>query len=355
MAVLSIPVLPHGLQPTVVPLQPLLEHAWDAYVVRHPRGSPFHLLAWKSTIEASFNYVPHYLAAVRDGVIHGVLPLFHVRNFIVGSALISSPFAVYGGILADSEADRRALYSAARNLGASLGVDYVELRNAWDDQCVGASNVSRYVTFTRDLKRLGPEELLRELPKKTRNMVRKALKSPFEMHPGTLDSFCKVHSAAMRRLGTPAFPRAYFARILENFGPMVDLREVRLNGAVMAASLNFFFRGEMHTYYAAADARFHDLAPNTWMYFEQLRWAGENGCRGFDFGRSKRESGPFEFKRHWNTVMRPLPYEIVPVGRPDLPNVSPANPRFALAIRCWRRLPLAVTRALGPRLIGLFP
>src|ERR1039458_6414594 len=79
----------------------------------------------------------------------------------------------------------------------------------------------------------------------------------------------------------------------------------------MAASLNILFRGEMHTYHAAADTTYNALGPNTFMYFDHLRWAGANGFKTFDFGRCKRGTGVFDFKRHWNTTMRELPYELV--------------------------------------------
>jgi len=75
----------------------------------------------------------------------------------------------------------------------------------------------------------------------------------------------------------------------------------------------------------------------------------------FDFGRSKKGTGVFEFKRHWNTTLRELPYETILIRRKSLPNFSPANPKFDLAIRVWRKMPLPITRLLGPRLIRLFP
>ena len=159
----------------------------------------------------------------------------------------------------------------------------------------------------------------------------------------------------MRRLGTPNFPSQYFSNLVRHFGDIVDVREVCLNDRPVAASLNFLFGGEMHVYYAAADVEYNALCPNAYMYFDHLRWAGASGFRTFDFGRCKRGTGVFEFKRHWNTTMRQLPYEIVLVRRKVLPNVSPANPKFELAIRVWRVMPLWLTRLLGPILIRLFP
>jgi FemAB-related protein (PEP-CTERM system-associated) len=330
--------------------------AWDRFVEAHPHGSPFHLLAWRQTLEQSYSYRAFYLAARDQGGLRGVLPLFLVHNFAVGKALISTPFGVYGGILAHDEDARRALYTAAGDLGRELGVDYIEFRNAFPEQCVGESNVSRYVTFTQPLEP-GEERLMAALPKKTRNLVRKAQRSPFEMRSGLRDP-SRVYDLLvrnMRRLGTPCFPRRYFERLLANFGAMVDVREVWLEGKPLAASVNFYYQGQMHTYHAASDTRFNALGPNTFLYYEQIRWASENGYHTFDFGRSKKGTGVFEFKSHWNTVQRELPYEIVLIRRKELPNFSPANPRFGLAIRLWKLMPLWVTRIVGPRLIRLFP
>ena len=133
------------------------------------------------------------------------------------------------------------------------------------------------------------------------------------------------------------------------------MREVWLEGKAVAASVNFLYGGEMHTYYAASDQKHLQAAPNNYMYFEYLLWAAQNGFRRFDFGRSKYNTGTFDFKRHWVTEMRELPYEILLVNRKELPDIGPANPKFDLALQVWRRVPLGLTRVVGPALVRLFP
>ncbi len=329
---------------------------WDAYVQAHPQGSPFHLTAWKKTMEEVYGYSPHYLLAMDHGSIRGVLPLFLVQNFIMGKALISSPFAVYGGILADSPEFKQAIGDEVRKLGLQLGVQHIELRNAWPEQTLGESNVSRYVTFTREVT---PDEeaILGALPFKKRNKIRKGLKNNFSMRIQHTDyrAFEDLHSRNLRRLGTPNFPPRLFRALLANFAGMIDIREVLFDDKVIAACMNFYFRDQMHTYYAASDPQYLSLAPNDFMYYDHLRWAGKNGYRTFDFGRSKLGSGTIEYKRYWGTTMRELPYEVLLVNRKELPNFSPQNPKFELAIKIWQKLPLPVTRALGPRLVRLFP
>ena len=335
--------------------QPPDEAAWDEFVAQHPCGTPFHLIAWKRSIEETFGFRSCYLVATSGSRLCGVLPLFLVRNLIVGKALISSPFAVYGGILASDEATRQALHIAAIQTGKELRVDRIEFRNMDRQQCVGLPNVDRYVAWTQHLTS-DEGELLESLPKKTRNVVRKTLKQGFVIrrHAG-LQYFEDLYSSNMRRLGTPSFPHAWFKSLVRNFSQMIDVSEVWLGNKPMAASLCFLSKGDMHIYYAAADTAYNALGPNSFMYFDHLRWAGTHGFTTFDFGRCKRGTGVYDFKSHWKTVERELPYQIVPICRPDIPNFSPTNPKFELMIRVWRRLPLWLTRALGPKIVPLFP
>lgn len=306
-------------------------------------------------MEATFGYRPHYLVAVDGSRICGVLPLFLVSNLLMGKVLLSTPFAVYGGILAESGEALAALGSEAAKLGEAMGVDHVELRNAYQEQCAGFSNVSRYVSF---VQQIGPDEeaMLGAIPRKTRYMVRKALKHPFTMAPAADPGvFIDLYTRNLRKLGTPSFPAHHFHTLLKNFGAEADVREVRLEGKPVSAVLTFYFRDQVLPYYGASDPAYNEYAPNNYMYFELMRWGGQNGYKLFDFGRSKKESGSFDFKAHWGMEVRDLPYEMRLVKRTALPDFSPKNPKFQAAIRLWQKTPLAVTRAVGPLLVRLVP
>jgi FemAB-related protein (PEP-CTERM system-associated) len=330
--------------------------AWDEFVREHPHGSPFHLQAWRRAMELTFGYEARPLVAERDGRIAGVLPLFLVKNPLMGRVLMSSPFAVYGGALADGEETRAALREAVVELGRQEGVDYVELRNAWEEQCLGFERVRRYVTFTQELS--GTEETLLEgIPRKTRAAVRKSLKFDFKARATReFGPFAELYLGNLRRLGTPAFPRKHFANLLAEFGEGADVREMELDGRLAAAVFTFYFRDQVLPYYGASEPEFHPQQPNNFMYWELMRWGLEQGYRLFDFGRSKtRESGSFDFKAHWGMTMRELPYEILLVRRRELPNFSPNNPKFEVFLKVWRRLPLWMTNAIGPHLVKLVP
>ena len=331
---------------------------WDEFVFRHPHGTPFHLTAWKRSIEETFRYRSFYVIAQDErGRIKGVLPLFLVRNLLLHKMLISSPFAVYGGILADSGESRLALRNYATELGRKLGVHSIELRNAYPEQCTGSPNVHRYVTFTQEV---GPDEgrILESIPRKTRYMVRKALREGFSSIRKEQDfrAFEDLYSKSLRKLGTPSFPKKHFERILANFKGMVDMREVMLQGRVVSAVMTFYFRDQVLPYYGASDPTFNASAPNNYMYYDLMRWAGQNGYRTYDFGRSKKlGSGSYDFKAHWGMVERELPYETILMKGKTLPNCSPTNSHLQGLIKVWQHLPLQVTRVIGPYFLRLVP
>jgi len=331
------------------------ESRWDDFVFRHIHGSAFHLIAWQKSIEETFGHRPYYLLATRGEEIEALLPLFLVNNFILGKVLMSSPFAVYGGVLANTDEAHEAIRQKVISLAKTLGVQYVELRNGYPEQRLGFSLIDRYVTFTRAATTDG-SAILASLEASTRNKIRKSLKHPVESRDAAdLGPFFELLAITYRRLGTPFFPRKHFEALQRNFGKMLQIREVAVNGKVIAASLNFLFRDECHNFNSGSDLTYKAMAPNNYMYFDLIQWAGQHGCRTFDFGRSKVGSGPYEFKKYWGTTIRELPYEILLVKRKELPNFSPANSKFQFAIKVWQKLPLWLTKVAGPYLIRFFP
>jgi FemAB-related protein (PEP-CTERM system-associated) len=340
---------------TVQELDSKHESGWDAYVRSHRWGSPFHLLAWQRVIKESFSFQPLYQLALSEGRIRGVLPLFLVHNPLMGKVLLSSPFAVYGGPLADDREVTGALAERAGQLGYRLGAEYVEFRNRDASQCAGWNPVSRYVNFTQALT---PDEqvMLEAIPRKTRYIIRKSFKNSFASRTAANSTaFQQLYAENLQRLGTPCFPSHYFESLARHFGSEMDVTEVVQGNRVVAAVLTLYFGGCVYPYYGAADNRLQHAAPSSFLYFDQMRRCAQQGYTDYDFGRSKRDSGSYHFKAHWGMRETSLPYEIQLIRRKQLPNFSPQNPRFHLAIRIWQMLPSRLARWLGPRLVKLVP
>lgn len=327
---------------------------WDAYVEGHPQGTLFHLTAWKEVVQGSFGHRSHYLVAEegaavgRPGKILGVLPLFEMRSLLFGRYLVSVPFAERGGPLADQPAVTQALVAHAARLADQRRLTYVELRNALPVN--GYPIKALYANFSRPLSP-NPDENLQAIPRKSRRMVRIGIKAGLWSETGhrLLNTFYDILAANYHRLGTPIFPKRFFAQFLHTFGPRADILVVRTReGRPIAAVLSFFFRDTVMPYYAGSLFEARALAPNDFMYWELMRRSCLAGYRRFDFGRSKKGSGSYAFKTHWGFEPQPLAYQYVIQRADALPDLSPANPRFRRWIEVWQRLPHWMTRVLGP-------
>ena len=57
------------------------------------------------------------------------------------------------------------------------------------------------------------------------------------------------------------------------------------------------------------------------------------------------------FKRNWGFDPVPLSYQYLPLHARASRDVSPLNPKYRMAINLWRRLPLSVTKLVGPAIV----
>ena len=321
---------------------------WDAFVESCGSATFFHRAGWKKVIEESFGHDCYFLYCEVDGEWRGVLPLVHVHSRLFGNALISSAFCVYGGAAAlDAEAES-ALYAEAETLAASLGVDYLELRLRSLVHPDWARKDDLYVTFRKTMDP-DPEKNLAAIPRKQRAMVRKGLKSGLagELDDGT-DRLHRIYSESVRNLGTPVFSRKYFRMLKDVFGDDCEILTITHEGRPVAGVMSFYFREEVVPYYGGGTSSDRKLAINDFMYWDLMRRSCEAGYRIFDFGRSKRGTGAFDFKKHWGFEPEPLVHEFKLLGVDTLPEVNPTNPKYSLFISAWRKLPLPVANTIGP-------
>ena len=328
---------------------------WDAFVRSTPEGSPFHLIAWKRAVEATFGHRPHYLMAVRGSTLEGVLPLFETRGLLGGRGLVSVPYGVYGGICATSKEARTALVDAARNLATRRGAAYVELRHRAGQE-LDLPTKSLYVTFSRPIT-ADDEENLTAIPRKQRRMTRQGVKFGLHGEFGMqhLDAFYEVYAHSVHALGSPVFPRRLFAAIVQEFQKECELLTIWKDGRVLAGVLTLLYEDQALPYYGGALRDAFPYAINDFMYWELMCHVAHAGYRVFDFGRSREGTGPYNFKRHWGFEPQPLPYQYVLLDGASIPNVSPANPRMRLAVEAWKRAPFSLTRLLGPALTRYLP
>ena len=321
---------------------------WDGFVKAQPLATFFHLSGWKAVTEESLGHRCYYIFVRSAREIVGVLPLTHVRGRLFGKSLISNGFCVYGGPLAASPEALQALDSAAIALAQELKVERIEYRLRQPMHADWPCDHKTYVTFRKPIER-DPEKELLKVPRKQRAMVRKGINYGLI---GEIDDdvsrLYPLYAESVRNLGTPVLGRRYFECLKSIFAQESQVLTVSSNGIPLTSVISFFFRDEVLPYYGGGSSAARDSAANDFMYWEVMRRACEAGVAIFDFGRSKVGTGSFAFKKHWGFDPQPLYYENYLRSLKQVPQINPLNPKFALMIAIWKRLPLGVANIIGP-------
>ena len=82
-----------------------------------------------------------------------------------------------------------------------------------------------------------------------------------------------------------------------------------------------------------------------------MRRAADRGYRLFDFGRSKLATGAYSFKHNWGFEPAKLHYRYKLAPGSSIPDHNPLNPKYALFIKAWKRLPIPVANVIGPHIV----
>jgi FemAB-related protein (PEP-CTERM system-associated) len=199
------------------------------------------------------------------------------------------------------------------------------------------------------------EQLWKSLDAKVRNQVRKAEKSELTAGWGRkeeLTDFYEVFAANMRDLGSPVHKRGFFDAIFDEFANSAKLMLVRKHRQVIGGAVCLLFKKTMLVPWASCLREFFALCPNNLLYWNMIAWGCENGYDKFDFGRSSPGSGTYRFKKQWGAEEEPLHWQFVSRRARDNAMPHADNPKYQWAIRTWSRLPLSVTKFVGPLLRG---
>jgi serine/alanine adding enzyme len=340
----------------VIPLTRDSEKVWERFVGASPQATLGHLLGWRNVVQKTYHHTPYYLMAIDGQAVKGLLPLFLIRSPLFGRLLVTAPYLSYGGLIATDDSAGEALVEKARQIASERKAKYIELRGL---QRVGRGLLlkEKYCTFFLSLKE-GSDVIWKGFEGgKVRRAVRKALKTGLVIERGhhLKEVFAKVMNRHMRDLGTPFHPIRFYQRITEEFPHRAEILMARQGDRYVGGILLISSQDTVYWYCGAGLRAYKSLAPMSLLMWEAIRSASENGFAFFDFGRSRWESGTFHFKRKWGAQPMKLFYEYHLLANGALPDLDPTNNSYRLAIALWKRLPVFVTKALGPLIIRDIP
>ena len=332
------------------------DRQWNDYVHACPRASFYHRAEWRDINKECFGHESAYLGAFSGDTLVGVLPMVRLQGLLFGNLACSMPFVNYGGPCGDSDAIEQALLDAASRVADEWEVDYFEIRSQRDlgvQYPSSTHKVSMTVALDPD-----PEVLMAGFKRDQRAEIRRAAKNGFVVKFGQelIDDFYEVLCDSWRELGTPIFRLSYLKAILRAFP---DAHRVCVvydaTGRPAAAAFDGIHNGTVEGMWLAMRAEYRKQLVGYVLYWALIQNACERGAKSFHLGRSTKDSGGETFKKKWNAEMLQLYWQYVLRTRTEIPFLNPANSKYRLAIKAWQRLPVGMTKVIGPYIAKSIP
>ena len=326
--------------------------AWNQYVYNSANSTFYHQIGWKNVIEKVYGHEQYYLLAEEADVIKGILPLFKI-----GNKFVSLPFAPYGGVCSDDENIKQQLLLKAKEITVQKKGRYLEIRdleNTYPDLVV---RDDKYYTFHIPLE-TDEKKVWNLTSKGERRGTKKAINHGLKVYMGPeyLDEFYNLYSIRNRQLGSPIHSYIFFKQIIEEFPNKITIQIVKFKDKCIGTKFLFFYKDTIISGWAASDTRYRHYNPNNLLTWEIIKYGCENNYTTFDFGRSEKESGTFEFKRKWGgAIVKNIKYQYYLNRVNKIPDSSKTNKKRIIFSNCWKKLPLKVTRIIGPNLRKNFP
>lgn len=342
---------------------------WNRLIYQSSHASVYHLWEWGEVLSSTYGYQRYYLGALKNGALVGVFPLIYVKNTFFGGRLISLPFCEFGGPVADAGLDNdsmenvlKELLIAGDRLGESLGVRSVNVRTFSRSvprqlfNYTGYKRVRTYVTFRINLAR--PVNVLwRDLNKKTRNAVRKAVKRGVKVLEVTgkdlLDAYFMLYLKTMKRHGSPPHAYKFFQKLYDVFYPKGQIKAMlaEYEGKPIAGVLLFYMGETIYLKSNVTDKKYRSLNPTNLLLWKTIESGATSGYKFFDLGRTRPNTTIYRFKKGWSGREERLDDYVFFLGKEKVPP-DPMQRKYVFLSRLWSLMPMAVSRLAGPSIIS---
>ncbi|TRX57929.1 GNAT family N-acetyltransferase [Thalassomonas sp. M1454] len=325
---------------------------WDEYVKKHNQASPYHLLAYKNTLETTYKLTCPYLLAIENDSVVGVLPIAIFKTIFGKKSYCSLPYCDIGGALTNSRKITNKLLSSAEKQMAEQNIKQWQLRDSAslplkpEAEIIEGSKV-RMILALPDSR----DELWSGFKAKVRSQVRKAEKNKLTCEvnqDSSLSEFYDVYCKNMRALGSPVHTFTWFEGINNHYQKNVHIVIVKLNEQAIAGGMIINSKQVCSVPWASSLREFNHTNANMLLYFNMLNIAIEQGCNYFDFGRSSFGQNTFKFKKQWGAQALPLAWQTRPYSNISNPAATLSTYRNIIA-KLWSFLPLAATNYIGSK------
>lgn len=311
---------------TVELLNSSLEAEWEALLRSRTDSFIYHSVGYRNVLMSILNDAhPFYLCAKEDGALAGIMPAF-IKNSKYGSIVNSLPFfgshgqPIISSLANNANAVRIALLEAlldvihersivaATIIGHPLDQGDANLKELWAPD-LEEFRIGQITELHALAEASDPEAAMMQMcHSKTRNMIRKGLRSGFKTSWRTdapiLESLQLLHQKNMQSIGGRAKPQKVFDALSASLAPGTEWRVwvSEKAGTLAAAVLCLYYHRTVEYFTPAIAVEHRGDQPLSSLIFEAMVDAAKRQFLYWNWGGTwASQNGVYHFKSRWGT------------------------------------------------------
>ncbi len=330
---------------------------WNEFVYNHPDTISWHIYEFHKVIEGSYKTTYYPLGVYRGDEICGILPLYHVRTLRTKDLLISCPYVVAGGIVADDDDVRKALLDKAISLSEkhnSCQIILKQYKRKNDLDLVTDENF-----YNRELNlNQSEEELWNRLSQKNQEMIREAethdlvLEYPSNDVKGFYDVVFAQHHA--KGIPCPGMKWIQSKWNFEDYSYKIALLKSR--GETVSVTMAKQFKKTVSLPYSAMLKQDEKHEMFTYkLYWELIKRLSQEGIEIMHSGRIPNTDIVDAYRLGWGGVKNQYYYQYYPATCVQTEFAVKRGKKRQLFEKVWKRLPRGLVSLVGPAIVEQFP
>lgn len=265
---------------------------------------------------------------------------------------MNAPYQAFCDPVINSDRGFHEAIEKAISLCEEKNAKYIELRSSklldldW-------SVATDDVTFIIDLSS-GSDYIFKNIKQRVRTAIRKGQKNNLYYRIGSeyLGIFFDIYSRSVRRLGTPVHSCKFFKELLQARGHFNIIVIFSENHVPISACLYAEDKETVAPLWAGGLIEYNHLSPGNVLYWALIEYGCKMEKKRFDFGRSSKNTGTYDFKKRWfSQEIQLYYYYFRKKGR----IMQKKSREYEVLASLWKRMPLYITRIVGPVLRKYIP
>ncbi|MBW3003617.1 GNAT family N-acetyltransferase [Candidatus Woesearchaeota archaeon] len=319
----------------------------------------FHRPEYLNFIKETFpNIKPQYFGIREREHINTVFPFFHVNQpglrkvlakyfSIFQEKTVSCAFNDYGGPCGE---ENPIIHEILENIKNGK-YRYIEIRQGIErfDQSFEKYQKKQYKRFV--LKLGDKEAVWKGIQKSKRKAIKKSQMGGIvvkEVPENEINSLYKIYLKNMKEFGELPYPKKYFSNFYKFFikNGLGKIFGAYYKNKLISILIGYCCSNRVHIIIAVSEKKFLHLRPNDAVHWGFIEWANDRGYAYFDFGHTREDSGQMEYKRKWGGELKDLRRYYI--SQHEIPDVDPTNPNYQKYIKLWQKLPIFISKLIGP-------